>query len=165
MHFINLKTLSILSPFLLAVMILFAGPIRYRYDAAGNRIQRLIYVYDPVEDEHNALPGRFMENKTKDINDEYDEKDSKEFSNENFKILAYPNPTETFIHFNVLEYPKPYLKLFVTVFDNQGRQQLEINSESRNNQLDVNFLKPGLYYLQVIIENQKVIFPFEKMSN
>jgi hypothetical protein len=150
--------------FVLLQTIAFAGPIRYRYDAAGNRIQRLIYVYDPLEDGNENPNGRFIVPTTEEVKNKQEEREEKEFVSADFKLLVFPNPAETYINLNILDFKNSNLKAAIVVFDNQGRQLLETNTESFNNQIDVNSLQPGLYYLQVIINSKRVVYPFEKLA-
>jgi len=158
------KNFTFLFLFFLFQSLLFAGPIRYRYDAVGNRIQRLIYVYDPTEDVNENPNGRFAFPVAEEKSDKQDDKEEKEFVSTDFKLLAFPNPAETYINLNILDYKNPNLKAVIAVFDNQGRQLLQTNTEQLNNQIDVNNLQPGLYYLQVIIESKRVVYPFEKLA-
>jgi len=55
-------------------------------------------------------------------------------------------------------------KAVIRIFDSQGRQLLEQNTEKLNNEIDLSNLQMGLYYLQVIIENKRVTYPFEKLA-
>jgi hypothetical protein len=150
--------------FVLLQTIAYAGPIRYRYDAAGNRIQRLIYVYDPLEDGNENPNGRFIVPTTEEVKDKQEEKEAKEFVSADFKLFVFPNPAETFLNINISDYKNQNPKAAIRVFDNQGRQVLESNTEKLNHQLDINKLLQGLYYLQVIIENKRVVYPFEKLA-
>jgi hypothetical protein len=150
--------------FILFQPLLFAGPIRYRYDAAGNRIQRLIYVYDPTEDVNENPNGRFALPVAEEKSDKQDDKEEKEFISADFKLLVFPNPAETYITLNILDYKNLNLKAAIAIFDNQSRQLLQTNSEQLNNQIDVNNLQPGMYYLQVIIDSKRVVYPFEKLA-
>lgn len=144
---------------------LYADPIRFRYDAAGNRIQRLVYVYDPTEEpEGNSNPGgRYGNVNQNELKDEQNEKEEKEFVSDKFKIIAFPNPAETSINVNIVDYEDQNLNISIFIFDNQGRQILQLNSNNINNLIDINQLQPGMYYLQVIFENKRVVYPFEKI--
>ena len=159
------KYSTLLFLFLLYQSSLFSLPIRYRYDAAGKRTQRLIYVYDPTgEDSNTGNPVRFAAPPKESLIETQEEKEEKEFVSSDFKLLAFPNPAETYINLNILEYKSPNPKAVIRIFDRQGRQLLEQNTEKLNNEIDISNLQMGLYYLQVIIENKRVTYPFEKLA-
>jgi Secretion system C-terminal sorting domain len=76
--------------------------------------------------------------------------------NEVYNITTYPNPTANILNIDInnLEFKVAV----ITIFDVTGKKQLNktLSNESNSNQMDVSELSNGIYFYDIIIDNQRV---------
>jgi len=112
--------------------------VSYRYDAAGNRVSRVI-----------TIERRLM-------SPENNEKEPKVYSDmlEDLEILIYPNPTDGIIKVEILKLPENQQARFC-LYNLSGKLLIDTKSDSGYETFDLTEQLAGTYILQIIVGENK----------
>ncbi len=144
-----MKTLKILLTLVLIVIIYVNSKcqtqIRYYYDDAGNRIERVIYLppLRPVPNIEGNRQNKGVEFDTKIIEEKIGDVD----------VQIYPNPTQSQISVSFLNLT-PEIPLSLDMFSIEGKHISNSNIENSNSIIDLSLQPSGIYFLKIKIGNK-----------
>lgn len=121
----------------------FAQDMEYRYDEAGNRIQRLIYVWRPAK---KAADGTETAAASAPLEDKAGE----------FEFTLFPNPTTDVLNISVNELFLEEKNKEVIVSDMNGKVLMKQVVRDRVTNLDFSAYTPGSYLVRMLSEGQQV---------
>ena len=127
--------------------------VTFEYDAAGNRVKRSMQAPPPANtnwnDRHSG-PIDSTESKQNLVNES------------NFKISAYPNPTDKDVIVTIDGFDNVKNHANLTLVDIQGKIVLQSNIANRNTTIDLTNFTSGTYYLMVIVDNENTSYKIIK---
>lgn len=132
----------------------YAQKIQYSYDAAGNRIQRKLYVEppccDPADPNGPPVAGRTA-------------KDTAKASETALKhgISVFPNPANDKISVTINEFNGNETAT-VALMDNAGKILKSAQQTSSQSFMDVSNLNPGAYHLRIILGKETLYYKIIK---
>lgn len=136
---INLKS-CIVSCLLMVTTVSYSQDIQFSYDAAGNRISRIIVIKETkskVDDSIMPVPYRNQLNQNL----------------ENLKISVFPNPTSDIIHIQCNDLNRS-TSLDACMFSAKGELLMTRRLNDIDQIIDLNNYSSGIYYLKIRINDR-----------
>jgi len=131
------RSFTLIALLLLSIQV-FGQSQKFWYDASGNRTSRKTI---GLKSESRIIDNK---NPTEDISDQVGEKE----------ILIYPNPVKSQLTIEIKGYEEG-LNAGFYVSDQGGRQLLSRRNVSQSTTLDLSGYSPGVYFLIIIINNER----------
>jgi hypothetical protein len=127
--------------------------IRYGYDAAGNRISRYWYCWTAMAEappDDLLQPDSLVEAATPTAMEE-------QRPMAEVQLQVYPNPAH---HELYIDLSGPIAEATYNVYDSDGRNLLNGRVIGTNQLLDTSTLKPGVYHLSIVRQEESLIAAF-----